>query len=299
VKKTRKMLLLLLLSIVSSGTPLFSSHYDTLGVSKDVSAANLTKAYRRLALTYHPDKNIGKDTSGMFKRINDAYTVLRDPAQRMQYDMQRSANMPSDLFDLFAAFADLSTMQRKNEQGMSKEEERRSRELKREMSTPGYWEKHAEEGRRQEAFLQKLRKEQEEQARYDDMTPQERAQAKRFYWKRTPSEERREGIYRKQQKAEKERLQKYVENSEKQDDFVKELKRQGIIVVEVVHHGPELEDISFVLRDEYGVLRDEYGRHRFKGFQNTRNIVKKRQEEKKIFRKKKVPKDPYYTFPRF
>lgn len=65
--------------------------YQTLGVSKDVSDADLKKAYRKLARKYHPDQHPG-DTAAetKFKEISEAYTVLSDAEQREEYDQLRA-----------------------------------------------------------------------------------------------------------------------------------------------------------------------------------------------------------------
>ncbi len=62
-------------------------YYETLGVSRDADEGELKKAYRQLALQYHPDKNPGdKKAEERFKEINEAYAVLSDPDKRAQYD---------------------------------------------------------------------------------------------------------------------------------------------------------------------------------------------------------------------
>ncbi|WP_309126981.1 DnaJ C-terminal domain-containing protein [Microbacterium sp.] len=65
--------------------------YKTLGVSKDVSDADLKKTYRKLARKYHPDSNQGDAAAeARFKEISEAYSVLSDPEQRREYDEIRA-----------------------------------------------------------------------------------------------------------------------------------------------------------------------------------------------------------------
>lgn len=65
--------------------------YKTIGVSKDVSDADLKKAYRKLARKYHPDSNQGDaKAEAKFKEISEAYSVLSDPEQRKEYDEIRA-----------------------------------------------------------------------------------------------------------------------------------------------------------------------------------------------------------------
>ncbi len=64
-----------------------ADHYETLGVKRDASAADIKKAYRKLARKYHPDANPGdKQAEERFKRVGEAYDVLSDPDKRKQYD---------------------------------------------------------------------------------------------------------------------------------------------------------------------------------------------------------------------
>ncbi len=64
-----------------------TSYYDTLGVSRDADLSAIKKAYRRLALQHHPDKNPGDAAAEeTFKRAAEAYSVLSDPAKRERYD---------------------------------------------------------------------------------------------------------------------------------------------------------------------------------------------------------------------
>ncbi len=90
-------------------------YYEILGVRRDASDEEIKKAYRRLALKYHPDRNPDNpEAEEMFKEIAEAYAVLSDPKKRAEYDMygkvggMEDLNFHSpfeDLFDdIFSAF---------------------------------------------------------------------------------------------------------------------------------------------------------------------------------------------------
>ncbi|MBN1263587.1 MAG: DnaJ domain-containing protein [Candidatus Pacebacteria bacterium] len=61
-------------------------YYDILEVQKEASEAEIKKAYRRLALKWHPDKNKSAEAEARFKEINEAYEVLSDAKKREAYD---------------------------------------------------------------------------------------------------------------------------------------------------------------------------------------------------------------------
>jgi len=68
-----------------------NDYYQILGISKSASEADIKKAYRKLALQYHPDRNKGKEAEEKFKEVNQAYEVLSDAQKRQTYDQFGSA----------------------------------------------------------------------------------------------------------------------------------------------------------------------------------------------------------------
>uniref|UniRef100_A0A3B4DKM8 J domain-containing protein n=1 Tax=Pygocentrus nattereri TaxID=42514 RepID=A0A3B4DKM8_PYGNA len=93
-------------------------YYEILGVSKDASEDDLKKAYRKLALKFHPDKNHAPGATEAFKAIGNAYAVLSNTEKRKQYDLYGEEKVhqsrhghshrgfeadisPEDLFNMF------------------------------------------------------------------------------------------------------------------------------------------------------------------------------------------------------
>ena len=91
-------------------------YYEVLGVAKDASAEDIKKAYRSLAVKYHPDRNPDdKGAEGKFKEAAEAYDVLGDAEKRQRYDQFGSAGLKgayrpheyADVHDIFSAFSDI------------------------------------------------------------------------------------------------------------------------------------------------------------------------------------------------
>ena len=76
-------------------------YYEVLGVPRTATEAEMKKAYRALALKYHPDVNKSEDATEAFKEINEAYQVLSDPEKRATYDRFGRVDMPGGGFGDF------------------------------------------------------------------------------------------------------------------------------------------------------------------------------------------------------
>jgi molecular chaperone DnaJ len=88
--------------------------YEVLGVGRDAGDGDIKKAYRRLAMEYHPDRNPGdKEAEEKFKEASSAYKVLSDPEQRARYDrfgLDGLRGGPAGfggVEDIFSAFGDM------------------------------------------------------------------------------------------------------------------------------------------------------------------------------------------------
>ena len=75
-------------------------YYRILGVPKNASQEQIKKAYRKLAMQYHPDRNPGKESwaNEKFKEINEAFGVLGDPQKRQQFDQFGTVGNVGDIF---------------------------------------------------------------------------------------------------------------------------------------------------------------------------------------------------------
>lgn len=95
------------------------NYYDILGVSKDATQEEIKKAYRKIALKYHPDKNPGnKEAEEKFKEAAEAYAVLSDKEKRAKYDQYGEEGLKNSGFsgfggggmtmeDIFSQFSDI------------------------------------------------------------------------------------------------------------------------------------------------------------------------------------------------
>ncbi|XP_045597886.2 dnaJ homolog subfamily B member 14 isoform X1 [Procambarus clarkii] len=72
-------------------------YYEILGITKEATDSDLKKAYRKLALQFHPDKNKAPGASEAFKAVGNAFAVLSDPEKKKQYDLYgpEESNSPS------------------------------------------------------------------------------------------------------------------------------------------------------------------------------------------------------------
>ena len=83
-------------------------YYDILGVEKTADETQIKRAYRKLAIKFHPDKNKAKNAEEAFKKINQAFSVLSDKNKRKNYDMfgteEGISTADFNPFDIFEQF---------------------------------------------------------------------------------------------------------------------------------------------------------------------------------------------------
>jgi DnaJ-class molecular chaperone len=65
-----------------------TNFYEVLGLSQDADEGEIKKAFRKLSLQHHPDRNPDEDTTGKFQEINEAFETLSNPEKRNQHDME-------------------------------------------------------------------------------------------------------------------------------------------------------------------------------------------------------------------
>jgi len=89
-------------------------YYEVLGVPRDADEKAIKKAYHKLAMHWHPDRNTSPEAEGKFKEIAKAYAILKDPKKRARYDSQGMEGVahftPEDLFgglDMGDLFGDM------------------------------------------------------------------------------------------------------------------------------------------------------------------------------------------------
>lgn len=92
------------------------NYYELLGVEKNASKDDIKRAYRKMAMKFHPDKNPGdKNSEDMFKKVAEAYDVLSDDTKKQQYDrfgsvggdMNFGGGGFTDMNDIFSKFGDI------------------------------------------------------------------------------------------------------------------------------------------------------------------------------------------------
>ena len=105
-------------------------YYEVLGLQKGASEDEIKKAFRKMAMKYHPDRNPGdKEAEEKFKEINEAYSVLSDPDKKNKYDRFGHAGVDpnagfggggfsgaggfDDIFDIFGSMFTMISLPRK------------------------------------------------------------------------------------------------------------------------------------------------------------------------------------------
>jgi DnaJ family protein B protein 4 len=89
-----------------------TNHYETLGLSKDATDSDIKKAYRKLSLQYHPDRNSSEEAITKMHAINGAYEVLSDSEKRNQYnhELEFGGGMPFQHMNSMDEFTDIGQL---------------------------------------------------------------------------------------------------------------------------------------------------------------------------------------------
>ena len=86
------------------------NYYDILGVEKQASEDEIKKAFRKLSLKYHPDRNSDPLATEKFKEINEAHEILTNQEKRQQYDFQSGGGFPMGGGDMGAEMHDINNI---------------------------------------------------------------------------------------------------------------------------------------------------------------------------------------------
>lgn len=99
-------------------------YYEILGVSPFAHAADIKRAYRKLALLYHPDRNADPAAEILTREINEAYDILSDPEKKLVYDLKRSNAFAEDNEPVGAPHRDPAYRKRQGTPGPKRKTER-------------------------------------------------------------------------------------------------------------------------------------------------------------------------------
>jgi DnaJ-class molecular chaperone len=79
-----------------------TNHYKLLEVNEDASQDDIKKAYRKLSMKWHPDKNLNNsEAEEKFKNLNEVYSILSNPSKRKEYDASINGNNIQNIFSMF------------------------------------------------------------------------------------------------------------------------------------------------------------------------------------------------------